>query len=343
MTTIIDDPILRQGEQWKQEIAARQAQSAAKTETAPTPESNPETFELAQPDQNGEFASPLDGALWMARVHGKRQIPLNGKAAFLTNWQEQATTDPVQIRDWYEQFRCNFGSVADDGEIFEVDSPEVRKRFHGQFSNTLTVASSEGKRHRYYLPADVEHISQNAVKHGDFSLRKHNAYCVSPGSVHPQTGKQYRVVIDAPMVAPTKGEIAFWNSERVEKKTAPAPAGESIPTGQRNSTITSILGKARQNVGADYDSLIALARQHNQRCVPPLPESELETISRSIAGYDVHPVGKFEFQKQTAQAATEDLSWLDLSEVTARPVFPDWIMKGTSLYEGLAKPVSDVN
>jgi hypothetical protein len=299
---------LRQAQEWAAQVAA--------SANAETPESNTSTFELAEPDQNGEFASPLDGALWMARIHGKRQIPLNGKAAFLTNWQEQATTDPAQIRDWYEQFRCNFGSVADDGEIFEVDSPEVRKRFHGQFSNTLTVASSEGKGHRYYLPTDdIDHIAQNATKHADFSLRKHNAYCVSPGSIHPGTGKQYRVVVNAPMVAPTQEEIAFWNDERVEKKPAPVPADESIPAGQRNSTITSILGRARQNVGADYDALIALARQHNQRCIPPLPESELETISRSIAGYDIQPVGKLEFQKSEPVQVQE----LELENVPVNP------------------------
>jgi len=44
-----------------------------------------------------------------------------------------------------------------------------------------------------------------------------------------------------------------------------------------------------------------------------------------------------------AQEIKNDLSWLDLSHVTPRPKFPTWVMEGTSLYEGLAKPVSDSN
>lgn len=243
-----------------------------------------------QPDHNGEFATPADGAVFMA-AHGKRQTPLNGKAAFLPNWNESATTDPAQIRAWAAQYpSCNFGSVADDGVIFEADSPEVRKRFSGTFSNTLTVASSEGRGHRYYLPAAVEHVAQNATTHGDFSLRKHNAYCVSPGSIHPVTGKQYRVAINVPMTTPTAQEIAFWKSEREEKK-ATTTIDEPIPSGKRNSTITSILGKAREGTGADYEVLFALARQHNERCQPPLPDHELQTIAQSIAKYEYKPAG----------------------------------------------------
>jgi|HubBroStandDraft_6_1064221.scaffolds.fasta_scaffold01232_2 hypothetical protein len=255
-------------------------------------------IKIVHPNSNGEFPSPTDGAIYMAVVYNKRQTPLTGKAAFLPNWQDTASVDPVQIRTWAAEYPgCNFGSIADDGLIFETDSPEVRKRFNGQFSQTLTIQSSESKGHRYYLPSDdVEHIAQNATTHGDFSLRKHNAYCVSPGSIHPTTGIQYRIVINAQMVVPAPEEIAFWKSERTEKKNpATVTVDQPIPNGQRNSTITSILGKARQTTGANYDVLVALARQHNERCSPPLPDSELETIARSIAGYAVKETGRLVF------------------------------------------------
>ena len=270
------------------------------------------TSEQRQPDANGEFASPADGAIYMAVVHGKRQTPLSGKAAFLPNWQDTASVAPIQIRAWAaEHPGCNFGSIADNGLIFETDSPEVRKRFNGQFSKTLTIQSSESKGHRYYLPTnDADHIAQNATTHGDFSLRKHNAYCVSPGSVHPTTGQQYRVAINVPMVVPTPEEIAFWKSERVEKKnTATVTADQPIPEGQRNSTITSILGKARQSTGANYDVLIALARQHNERCSPPLPDSELQTIAHSIDGYAVKETGGLVFGDTSAQVAAAPVQW----------------------------------
>src|SRR5438874_2298759 len=91
---------------------------------------------IPQPDANGEFDSPLEGALFMALVHNKRQTPLKGKAAFLPEWEKNASVDPTWIRKWSTEYPgCNFGSVADDGLIFEADSPEVRKRFSASFSN----------------------------------------------------------------------------------------------------------------------------------------------------------------------------------------------------------------
>jgi hypothetical protein len=305
----------------------------------------PKIEEIPQPSANGEFSSPADGAIYMAVVHGKRQTPLSGKAAFLPNWQSTASVDPVQIRAWAaEHPGCNFGSIADDGLIFETDSPEVRKRFNGQFSQTLTIQSSEAKGHRYYLSNDdVEHIAQNATPHGDFSLRKHNAYCVSPGSIHPTTGKQYRVAINAPMVVPTAEEIAFWKSERVEKKNAATiELDQPIPEGQRNSTLASILGKARQTTGANYDVLIALARQHNERCSPPLPDSELQTVAHSIAGYAVKETGGLVFGDTSAQVTAAPVDWRsqfrtvgELEKGNVRMLISGFLPEGTTFIGGL--------
>jgi len=275
----------------------------------------------AQPDQNGEFATPLDGALWMAATFGIPQTPLKGKAPFLPSWPEKASADPVRIRAWAAEYPgCNFGSVATPGRhfIFEADKPPdgvktVRERFKDQghdFTAQLVIESSQGG-HRYYLSAPgVDNLAQNAVKHSDFSVRVDGEQCVSPGGVHPVTGKKYRVAVHkGPLAPPTAEEILFWKSERAEKKTAnPVGIEEAIPTGQRNSTITSILGRARQIVGADYETLLALARQHNQRCSPPLPLSELETISRSVARYDVKPVSMLKFDTSTDSGQTADLS-----------------------------------
>ena len=100
-----------------------------------------------QPDARGEFATPADGAKFMASF-GIPQIPLNGKAPFLPEWQNQGSTDPAQIDAWYAQYKCNFGSIAKAGKhcVLEVDNALVRPRFErvtgSTFTNTLTVASS---------------------------------------------------------------------------------------------------------------------------------------------------------------------------------------------------------
>lgn len=296
--------------------------------------------EVAQPNQGGEFESPADGAIWMAVVHGKRQTPLQGKAAFLPNWDKTATTDPTIIRQWSEDYPgCNFGSIADDGEIFEVDSPEVRKRFAGSFTNTLTIASSEGKGHRYYLPADVEHIGQNGTKHGDFSLRKHNAYCVSPGSIHPGTNRQYRIVSNVPMTVPSPQEIAFWNSEKKDLKTSGVSSDEPIPSGKRNSELTSILGRARQVMAMNREQLYQYGLSVNQeRCQPPLPDSEVKTIADSIARYAVKKTGQLVFDDQPVQPVhwRENFKTVgELEKGDVRMLIRGFLPEGTTFIGGL--------
>jgi hypothetical protein len=309
--------------------------------------------QVAQPNQDGEFETPADGAVWMATTYGIPQTPLKGKTPFIQNWPSKASANPAQIRAWAAEYPgCNFGSVAILGRhfVFEADKPAdgmpiVRERFKAQghdFTATLIIESSEGKGHRYYAFAPgVDNIGQNAVKHGDFSVRADGEQCVSPGSVHPTTGRQYRVAVhDGPLTPPTTEELVFWNSERIEKLKAVAVSqAEPIPSGRRNSTITSILGKARQQNGLEYEALLSLARQHNQRCTPPLPESELQTIAGSIAKYAVKPCGELVFDETRAE---QPAHWREnfkavgeLEKGNVRMLIRGFLPEGTTFIGGL--------
>ena len=105
------------------------------------------------------------------------------------------------------------------------------------FTAQLIVQSSSSgefnRGHRYYKWVEgVENIAQSteATKFGDFSIRASGEQCVSPGSIHPRTRQQYKVIFHAgPLTAPTPQEIAFWNSECLPKTSKPL----TTPTGER--------------------------------------------------------------------------------------------------------------
>jgi hypothetical protein len=60
---------------------------------------------------------------------------------------------------------------------------------------------------------------------------------------------------------------------------------ETIPEGTRNNTLTSIAGSLRYR-GMDENGIAhELGLINHSRCEPPLPDSEVRTIARSIARY----------------------------------------------------------
>jgi hypothetical protein len=247
------------------------------------------------PDSNGEFSSPLEGALWMAGIYQIPQIPLNGKAPFFPEWPSKASTNPTQIRAWWDQYQGNFGSLAVPGKhfIFESDSSAVRERIkaHGHdFTAQLVVQSRQGE-HRYYVSAPaVENIAQHAVEYADFSIRADGEQCVSPGSIHPITGKQYRVASSGPLTAPTPEEVAFWESERKSKSAGSSASQAMIPDGRRNSTLMSIAG-SYLDLGEKPEQVKERIEEINsERCSSPLSEDELsKTIFASIDRYAKNP------------------------------------------------------
>ena len=252
-----------------------------------------------QPDGNGEFASPLDGALFMASK-GIPQTPLlpRTKKAFMPGWQDTATTDPAQIRAWAGQHPgCNFGSVAKKGVhfVFESDSPETSTRFANQggaFTAKLGIMSRPGRGHRWYLSSEgVSNISQTYTKHGDFSLRADDAYCVSPGSIHPETGKQYCVALDGVPELPSGQEIVFWNSEKIEKKLSnseqeiPRDSNGQVPHGFLHGFLLSFAGKLRNDGLTPEEIEPILLRKAHKEGAPPIDESRVCQIARSMANY----------------------------------------------------------
>jgi hypothetical protein len=312
---------------------------------------------VAEPEQKSAFETR---ALPLIELNVP-VIPLTPrtKRAFINKWENIATTDPAKIAQWGQDYpEANVASVAkaepDGVWFFDADRDGLVQQIEtttGQkIPATFMVRSQQGKGH-YYFRQNAASIAmgnrQASDENGElWSARVSDRYVVGPKSVHPDTGKQYEVINDAPIVEAPQWLIDFCiqnDAKETKQKTGDRELDDEslVHEGGRNTMLTSVLGRARQVLGMSKDQLLAYGLSVNaKRCRPPLAESEVRTIANSIGGYAVKETGGIEFP---VQATTEDLSWLDLNEVAARPVFPDWIMKSTSLYQGLAKPVSDVN
>jgi len=77
------------------------------------------------------------------------------------------------------------------------------------------------------------------------------------------------------------GETVLEHPEYRASATIP----EIIPSGQRNSTLTSLAGTMRRRGMSDREMFAALFIVNHFRCVPQLSEAEVAGIAKSVARY----------------------------------------------------------
>lgn len=302
------------------------------------------------------------------------------KKAFITGWDEAATTDLTTIDGWdasYTDHNC--AAVAkgtpDSFWFFEVDSKDVMDRIQAETGNdmpdTFAVRSRPGRGHFYFrnTPESLAmgNIAQGPnIKHGDWSARVRNAYVVSPGSVHP-SGDVYTTIVDVEPVPAPVWLIEWLKSQRVSGKPANATNGNGaaplIVHGNIHSAMLTQAGKLR-NMGYEADFIEdALLDWVHKFCEPPIDDAKVKTMAKSIC--KSFPAGKPELlltqtctpseggaassESTTANGTTVaefpdvDENLVDRSATDEMPVFPDWVMQDTSVFENLAKPAAETS
>jgi hypothetical protein len=226
----------------------------------------------------------------------------------------------------------------------------------------------------------MDNIAQGYVQHTDWSARVNNQYVVSPGSIHPDTGEPYTIVSNAEIIeAPdwlidwlisqkTTGTVE--KTEKVEKGREPdkfeyseneerefrqidvTVDGPKIPYGGHDSTLTSIAGKLHhdnpewnEDEIATHLIVICEARCENygtdyrQMC-----EKIAHSIGKKPVKVDTYKEevdARAEQDKQAQEQAASQEPEIEKSEAIGYPQFPEWVMHGTSLYDGFVKPTYD--
>jgi hypothetical protein len=291
-------------------------------------------------------------------------IPLlpGQKKAVLTSWETKATTNRAQVAQWGQQTPdANVASVAkaEHGGVWFFDADraglvnQIEKTTGHKIPDTFMVRSRPGSGHYYFRQnaASIEMGNRQASdQQGElWSARVDDRYVVGPLSIHPDTGKEYEVIKDVPIVEAPQWLIDFCiqNDAKAEKaKTGHAEldSEEPIAQGSRNTTLSSILGKARQVLAMDKEQLLAYGLSVNEkRCRPPLPDAEVKTIVGSIGSYAVKPTGKIEFDSTQAQTtAPGQIELPDIPKI-AYPAFPGWIFGGIPAFDKWVKPFCKIN
>jgi hypothetical protein len=114
----------------------------------------------------------------------------------------------------------------------------------------------------------------------------------------------------------------------------------NLGTYSRDLAVKTAVEWARENfevVGEFKEDLVRKEVEHLFDTYKPGNREVLLTINGVLPGQSVTaPVS-------VSTITVDDLSWLDLGEEAVRPVFPEHVMFGTSLYENLARPICELN
>ena len=239
----------------------------------------------------------LEAALSYHRL-GLSVIPITLKKKNpLVAWELYQKEPPskFQILEWWKREfpNANVGIVtgAISGlVVIDLDTEEAKdsfKELNHDYDLSFVPRSHTGKGWHLFFEHPGSMIPNRASIIPGLDVRGDGGYVVAPPSVHPN-GQFYEweVPINGPL-PPLPSELIkliFSQGNGAIRGAAP-PIEGSIPKGERNASLTSLAGSMRRRGMADASILAALHEENKIRCNPPLSDSEVASIARSVARY----------------------------------------------------------
>lgn len=236
-----------------------------------------------QPEQS---LSLYDAALSYAR-RGWKVFPVRGKLP-LVMWQDEATLDEAEIKDWFDDADPEIGVAIVTGTglvVLDVDAKSggleslsaLLTEYAGRVVDTSVVRTGGGGLH-FYFRTEVELRNKTGVRPG-IDIRGDGGYVVAPPSPH-QSGNRYQWEIE-------EDELSPWPFDLHKSAPAePVDEGEGVLTGTRNATLTSLAGSMRRRGMGQLAIRAALLEENKVLCNPPLPEKEVIAIAKSVSRYE---------------------------------------------------------
>jgi hypothetical protein len=238
-----------------------------------------------------------------------------------------ATTDPERIERWWtSHLDANVAAATQGLLIIDVDVDEenpVNPWLADQPERMLELAAGPtafsprgGTHHWFRQPAGKSWRCTESALARKVDTRADGGYIVLPPSVGTD-GKCYRWAPDLELdVAPARlPEPPTWLAEELDRLGATKSASDhaadavtgsnNIPVGQRNATLARLAGTMRRVGMSQAEIAAALLQVNRDRCVPPLPQDEVERIAASIAGYEPDQVSVALAENHWAQLCAE--------------------------------------
>jgi hypothetical protein len=251
---------------------------------------------------------------------GLRLFPVvaGDKVPLTAQWPKRATCDLKVLEAWRLQFPgCNWGlACGPDSRVFVVDVDgddgaaslhELIENYGHEWTNTLNAKTARGSHFYFRYPADAVIRNSTSKLAPGIDVRGEGGYVLVPPSVHP-SGASYcwsGAGKDAQILTAPVWLLKKLTAPAERVSLTPEIGGDTIPEGQRNTTLTKFAG-AMQRPGMTLQAIeAALLAENAARCRPALTEAEVREIARSVARYA--PASKPQNSELETAALLDDL------------------------------------
>src|SRR6266566_1637559 len=346
-------------EGWTDDIAARKIAEEAVTEAfKPEQEPPPQTSDTPAdaptdaPSQVIEDAKlpvvppPMAAAIATKFVNAGGHVvfmPRRTKRCTVDEWEKKATNNLETALAWAGQDpSANVGIVGKQDGLWGLDDDAgLIAEYKAVPIRTYTTRTVSGGRH-FIFRQNAESWAMGNISIKDeknrelLSARVDNRYVVAAGSwAHPHNDEtqpltQYLAVDpNAPFTEAPQSLLDFIIKKATEYGAKPKAeaAGNTrhYYEGGRNSALASRAAYLRQGSADESEMREILNRLNQEQCVPPLPETEVDSIARSFAKYRAgqdHSILLNLWKGATAEQDEEPEEIMDDTETVVFPEFP---------------------
>jgi hypothetical protein len=218
----------------------------------------------------------------------------NGKLPATAHGVHDASTDPEQIRKWFEgrdDLNLAIAAGARSGlVVFDIDprnggddSYAEWTAAHGALDAGALQLTAGGGQH--FLAAHDPSIRSCKLVDGVDLLADGRYFLAFPSTIE---GREYRWEVSSDPfdgVAPASIPEA-WRGAMTPTRAPKPVVGAELITGNRNAGLAALAGAMRHHGMTRAEMLAALVVANEERCEIPLPASEVRQIAESIGRYE---------------------------------------------------------
>jgi len=227
-----------------------------------------------------------------------RKCGAPGKHPRISDWGKKWSKDTDVIRQWLTKWPdTNIGIITGepsgivvvdvDPRNGGVDALDDLQRKLGKLPETWTVLTGGGGYHYYFkYPVGVK-LPKELCPGVD--IKGDGGMVLAPGSLHV-SGKRYEWEISSSPGEVELADLPQWViSYAANTRTTATKSAVIDPVyeeGGRNDKLTSLAGSMRKRGMSEPAILAALREENKEKCLPPLPDDEVQTIAKSAGRWE---------------------------------------------------------